>query len=194
MATATPTYRRTLAILALIGAGTGVLACDVAASADDLAPAPAEVQASFTHFADSILPTLRDSLFRVGFRNHDAAAPGPSTAPVAFTVHTSPASATDRAADLYEGVIEAEIEPNGDAMTYWPMSLHFARMPGTSKWVLLTSAGYPDNGEPHTPTSAPRMPQLLLASAMPLFTDVQEWQSWWTLQDKRRAAVKKSRQ
>ncbi|MEO7455538.1 MAG: hypothetical protein ABIY52_04700, partial [Gemmatimonadaceae bacterium] len=83
-----------------------------------------------------------------------------------------------------------ELERNGDETAHWTMSLHFARAPGGAKWFLLTSSGYPDDGQPRTPVSTPRLPALAVASIAPHFTDRREWQSYWTFADERRGAKK----
>lgn len=172
---------------ALLASFVLMAGCNAASSSGELAPPPAEVQASFTRFTDSIIPRLQDSLFSAGFRHHDPAATAESNAPVALRATVSAASSADAKADVFEGVIEGAMQRTGDATTHWPVSLHFGRVPGTSRWMLLTSAGYPDDGQPRTPVSAPRMPPLALASIMPQLKDVQEWQAWWEQTEKRSA-------
>jgi hypothetical protein len=165
-------------------------ACEGATSGADLVEPPAEVKASFKQFTDSVIPRMQDSLFRTGFRHFDPAIMGESTSPVAFRADLPSVSPADAKADIYEGVVEGDVMRNGDATAHWPVSLHFGRLPGTSKWILLTSAGYPDDGQPRTPASAPRMPLLAIASVVPHFTDVREWQWWWEQTEKRREQVK----
>jgi len=166
-------------------------ACSAGGAEGSLAPPPPAIQASFKGFADSIIPRLQDTLFRAGYRNHVPDDVAPSTAPVEFHFRTADVSAADRAADLYEGVIEGEMERNGDVTSHWPLSFHFARAPGTSKWVLLTSANYPDDGQPRTPASAPRLPPIVMAVLLPQFKETREWQAWWELGEKRRAKAAK---
>ena len=167
-----------------------LVACSGGGPSGDISPPPPEVQASFKHFADSIIPRIRDTLYQVGYRKFDPALNGPSSAPVLFTASASPASGADRGAGLYEGVIEGEFEHYGDETTHWTMSLHFARAPSGDKWFLLTTSGYPDDGQPRTPASAPRLPPLAVASIGPHFADRREWQSWWTYADERRGKGK----
>ncbi len=171
----------------------GLAACDAARSTEQLQPPPPEVVASFRQFSDSMIPRLQDTLFRTGFRHHDPEAGEPSSAPVTLRGETPAVSAADARAELYEGVISGEMQRNGEVILHWPIALHFARVPGTSKWVLLTSSGYPDDGQPRTPASAPRLPALAMAAMMPQFKDLQEWQAWWTLGDKRRAAASRKK-
>ena len=165
-------------------------ACDAATSAADLVDPPAEVKASFRQFTDSVIPRLQDSLFRAGFRQFDAAVAGESKTPVSFRADLPSVPPGDAKADIYEGVIEGDLMRSGDATAHWPVSLHFGRVPGTSSWVLLTSAGYPDDGQPRTPASVARLPMLAIASLMPNFKDVREWQWWWEQTEKRRESVK----
>ncbi|MEO7457822.1 MAG: hypothetical protein ABIY52_16285, partial [Gemmatimonadaceae bacterium] len=84
-------------------------ACSGAGTGGDVSPPPAEVQASFRQFADSIIPRIRDTLYQVGYRKYDPALGAASSAPIQFIATSAPVTAVDRTAGLFEGVIEGEL-------------------------------------------------------------------------------------